>query len=227
MQYTGPTERKPRLLFSSYHCYQDPSSGAALCTRELLELLARRGWCCRVLCGPHLDFEQNRNLAQLLAHQEIAFEEKAAGSGTVPFRLHRFEHGGVPVQVFDSPAGRPSPTASREEGGCFLALYERVLERFRPEVVLTYGGDWVAEEIIAQAKRRGIAVVFALHNFAYDGADLFRPVDAVLVPSGFAQAHYRRTLGLTCTALPGPWDWSRVRCREINPQPGRLTGDAA
>jgi glycosyltransferase involved in cell wall biosynthesis len=97
-------------------------------------------------------------------------------------------------------------------------LYERVLERFRPEVVLTYGGDWVAAETIAQAKRRGIAVVFALHNFAYDGAGLFRPVDAVLVPSRFAQAHYRRTLGLTCTALPGPWDWSRVRCREITPR---------
>src|SRR5271157_3395820 len=32
-----------RLLFSSIHCYLDPSSGAALYTRELLELLAGRG----------------------------------------------------------------------------------------------------------------------------------------------------------------------------------------
>ena len=46
-----------RLLFCSYHCYWDQSSGAALCTRELLELLAQRGWSCRVWCGPHLDFE--------------------------------------------------------------------------------------------------------------------------------------------------------------------------
>jgi hypothetical protein len=38
-----------RLLFSSIHCYLDPSSGAALCTRELLELLAGRGMDCRVL----------------------------------------------------------------------------------------------------------------------------------------------------------------------------------
>src|SRR5439155_7725037 len=86
---------------------------------------------------------------------------------------------------------------------------------------------WVAQEIMAQVQRRGVPVVFALHNFAYDGAELFRPVDAVLVPSRFAQEHYRRTLGLTCTAIPGPWDWSRVRCPEIrgqyvtfvNPQP--------
>jgi glycosyltransferase involved in cell wall biosynthesis len=72
-------------------------------------------------------------------------------------------------------------------------------------------------------------VLFALHNLAYHGADLFRPVDAVLVPSRFAQAHYRRTLGLESTPLPGPWDWNRVRCPEgqpryvtfVNPQPDK------
>jgi hypothetical protein len=38
-----------RLLFSSIHCYLDPSSGAALCTRESLELLAGRWMDYRVL----------------------------------------------------------------------------------------------------------------------------------------------------------------------------------
>jgi glycosyltransferase involved in cell wall biosynthesis len=94
---------------------------------------------------------------------------------------------------------------------------------------LTYGGDWVAQEIIALAKRRSIPVVFALHNFAYQDAAFFRPVDAVLVPSRFAQAHYRRTLGLDCTPIPGPWDWTRIRCPQVhgryvtfvNPQPDK------
>jgi hypothetical protein len=36
-------DRQPRLLFASYHCYVDPSSGAALATRDLLELLGPRG----------------------------------------------------------------------------------------------------------------------------------------------------------------------------------------
>ena len=43
---------KPRLLFCSYHSYLDPSSGAALSTRDLLELLAAHGWGCAVLSGP-------------------------------------------------------------------------------------------------------------------------------------------------------------------------------
>ena len=208
----------PRLLFCSYHCYWDPSSGAALCTRQLLELLAQRGWSCRVLCGPQLDFEQSHSLAQLLGSQQICFERSETAAGAAPVTLYRFAHGGVPVQIYDSPLARPFQAATREEGVCFLALYERLLERFQPNLVLTYGGDWVAQEIIAQAKRRHIPVVFALHNFAYDCAELFRPVNAVLVPSRFAQTHYRRTLGLTSTPIPGPWDWSRIRCPELRPQ---------
>jgi hypothetical protein len=46
------------LLFASIHCYHDPSSGAALCTRELLELLAARGMDWRVLTTGILDHEQ-------------------------------------------------------------------------------------------------------------------------------------------------------------------------
>jgi glycosyltransferase involved in cell wall biosynthesis len=45
----------------------------------------------------------------------------------------------------------------------------------------------------------------------------------------FFLVHYRRTLGLACMPIPGPWDWSRVRCPEtngryvtlVNPQPDK------
>jgi glycosyltransferase involved in cell wall biosynthesis len=222
-----PSVAEPRLLFCSYHSYWDPSSGAALCTRELLELLVRRGWPCGVFCGPRLDFEQTPSLKQLLDAQQIAFDVRQTKAGPVPLSVFHFRQGGVPVLIYDSPVASSSCTPTRQEGVCFLALFERVLERFRPDLLLSYGGHWLAQEIIAHAKRRGIPVVFALHNFEYHGAELFRPVDAVLVPSRFAQAHYRRTLGLACTAIPGPWDWARVRCAEVrgryvtfvNPQP--------
>jgi glycosyltransferase involved in cell wall biosynthesis len=215
------------LLFCSYHCYWDRSSGAALCTRELLELLTRRGWLCRVFCGPHLDFEQAVSLPQLLAAQHIGFELRQTNAGAVPVSVIHFRQGGVPVMIYDTPVARAFQAPTRDEGVCFMALFERVLERFRPDMVLTYGGHWLAQEIIAHTKRRGIPVIFALHNFDYHKAELFRPVDAVVVPSRFAQAHYRRTLGLECTAIPGPWDWDRVCCPEVhgryvtfvNPQP--------
>jgi hypothetical protein len=52
-----------------------------------------------------------------------------------------------------------------------------------------------------QAKRRGISVVFALHNFAYHGADFFSPVDAVLVPSRFEE-FFGRVIGSACVSQP-------------------------
>lgn len=46
------------LLFAWIHCHLDPSNGAALCTRELLEPLAALGSDCRVLTTGILDPEQ-------------------------------------------------------------------------------------------------------------------------------------------------------------------------
>jgi len=60
-----------RLLFSSIHCYLDPSGDAALCTRELLELLAARGIDCRVLTTGILDPERETSLDEVLATQEL------------------------------------------------------------------------------------------------------------------------------------------------------------
>ncbi|HLJ92138.1 MAG TPA: glycosyltransferase [Gemmataceae bacterium] len=222
-----PRRRPPRLLFCSYHCYWDPSSGAAVCSRELLELLARRDWACRVLCGPRLDFEMPTRLDQILAAQQCEFELRQAAAAAGPLSVFRFRQAGVAVQVYGSPFGPRLGPPTPEEGVGFLALCERVLEHFQPDVVLTYGGDWVTRELIGLAKERGIRVVFALHNLAYQSGEPFRQVDAVLVPSRFAQAHYRRTIGLESTPIPGPWNWDRLRCESVegryvtfvNPQP--------
>jgi hypothetical protein len=217
-----------RLLFCSNHSYFDPSSGAALATRDLLELLRRRGWDCRAFCGPLTDFEQPEPIEQLLSDHHLAYEVRPCATGSAPFTLFRFVQGGVPVTLYQPSDARPyrrPPTPA--EGYPFLALLERLLDRDRPDVLLTFGGDWLTRAAMACARRRGVRVAFALHNFEYHTADPFRDVDAVLVPSQLAREHYGRTLGLRCTPIPGPWDWARVRCPAIegryvtfvNPQP--------
>ena len=55
-----------RLLFASIHSYLDPSSGAALATRELLERLSALGWDCRVLTCGVLDFQNETPLEDVL-----------------------------------------------------------------------------------------------------------------------------------------------------------------
>src|ERR1700688_4574384 len=60
-----------RLLFASIHSYLDPSSGAALATRELLELLAARGWDCRALACGILDYQNETPLEDVLSAIEL------------------------------------------------------------------------------------------------------------------------------------------------------------
>jgi hypothetical protein len=60
-----------RILFASIHCYLDPSSGAALATRELLELLAAGGWDCRSLSCGVLDYGRETLVEELLATLEL------------------------------------------------------------------------------------------------------------------------------------------------------------
>jgi glycosyltransferase involved in cell wall biosynthesis len=206
---------RPRVLSCSWHCYFDPSSGAAHSLRDLLELLAARGWACRALCAAHLDYDAPPPLPQLLAEYALPYRVvDQIISGSPPFSLYEFVRGNVPVTVYAPQVVPPHAAVMPHEAAPLLALYEQALEEFRPDLVLTYGGHWLGREIIARAKRRGCKVVFWLRNFAYGHADLFRLVDDVLVGSRYAAEYYRRTLGLECTAIPSPLDWDKFFCLE-------------
>jgi hypothetical protein len=99
-----------RLLFASTHSYLDPSSGAALATRELLELLTARGWDCRALTCGVLDYQNETPLDDVLT---------AIGSSTAVSALRRvgaaLSRGGE-AEVFDlAQQGREG--AERTRGG--------------------------------------------------------------------------------------------------------------
>lgn len=209
---------KPRILFCSYHAYPDPSSGAALATRDLLELLVARGWVGGVLCGPHFDFEDAASVGSLLIQQGLTFETQTSQVGDLTMRVYHVVQNGVPVTLFEPSGHHRSSDPDPKQGNGFLQLFERVRTLFQPDVMITYGGHWLARELIARAKSAGIRVVFTLRNFAYRDPSLFELVDATLVPSEYSRDYYRRSLGIESVALPGPWNWDRIRCRERNPQ---------
>jgi glycosyltransferase involved in cell wall biosynthesis len=220
---------KPRLLFCSYHSYLDPSSGAALATRDLLELLTSAGWPCAVLTGPDLDYEQGSSLESLLRAQNIPFQFRPGPAFGADCTLYHYVRNGVAVHLFGAADARPRQEPAPSAARAFLSLFEHVRQQFRPDLLLTYGGHAVARQLMAEAHRHGVRVVFALHNFAYADAELFRPVAGVLVPSQAAREHYQHTLGIDSTVLPGPWNWEQVRCPArqpqhvvfVNPQPAK------
>jgi glycosyltransferase involved in cell wall biosynthesis len=207
----APRQPWPRLLFCSYHAYWDPSSGAAASTRDLLEMLAGRGWLCGVLSGPHLDFERAADPVDVLRGAGATATTGRGEDEGVAYDLHHALVGGVRLTLYVPDEVKPREPAEAE-GRVFLRLFERVCGHFRPDILLTYGGHWLARETMARARRLGVKVVFALHNLAYSDADLFRDVDAVLLPSRTCREHYRQALGIESTPIPGPFDEARVCC---------------
>lgn len=212
-----------KILFVAQSCYLDDSTGAAVATRAMAEALAHRGFAVEALSGTMLDVDTDP--ADWLASRGFAFEAFEGGSLTLDSRglradvprHHRLVHGGVSVTLHHGPTSRlhEPDEAEREE---FLRLYSAILERFRPDVLVNFGGDALADEVRTRARARGAAVVFVLHNLSYAFADPFATADVVTVPSRFAAEYYGKTLGLECTVLPNLVDPRRVRVEGRDPR---------
>ncbi len=218
---------KHRLLFSSIHSYLDPSSGAALATRELLELLAARGWDCRALTCGVLDYAQETPLEDVLATtDQPTARVGAALSRGGEAEVFDLELGGVRITLLPTCHSRADKAPSEREAAIYLNLVDQVLDRFRPEVILTYGGHPACLEMMHRARTRGIAVVFHLHNFGYNDRRGFTHVSAIIFPSEYSRRHYRQ-IGLEGTVIPDPIPLDRVIADDpdpkcvtfINPQP--------
>jgi hypothetical protein len=91
-----------------------------------------------------------------------------------------------------------------------LTVLAEAIRRFRPDVVLTYGGDPASQGARALARRAGAKVAFRLHNFAYPNPAEFAHYDAIAVPSAFSRDHHRTALGLDCTVVPPLFEPARV-----------------
>ena len=200
----------PVLLFASYHAYLDHASGAALATRDLFEALGARGWSCRVVCGPTLDYRDGRGPAGVLHRYQIPHHiERCAPPAGGRYELFHYTLNGVPVSQYRPEGFDPARPATRDEGVPFLDVVGRACERIRPDVVLTYGGLPFAPPLIRRARRTGARVVFCLHNFAYPDPALLREADALWVPSDYARDAYRERTGVAAEAVTWPWDRGR------------------
>ncbi len=105
-----------RLLFASIHCYLDPASGAAICSREVLEMLAARGWDCRALTCGILDYQGETSVEQLLGILELdgsARRMTATPSRGEVTEVVDLEVGGVRVTIMPTTSSRAERTTTR------------------------------------------------------------------------------------------------------------------
>jgi glycosyltransferase involved in cell wall biosynthesis len=219
-----------RLLFASIHGYLDPSSGAALATRELLELLAARGWDCRVLTCGVLDYQRETTLDEVLAAMDLPARcSQAALARGGAAEVLDLEVDGVRVTLLPTASSRADKSPSARESAMFLDVACQVFQRFRPDVLLIYGGHPACLELMRRAHALGIAVVFHLHNFAYQDSRAFEHVSVITFPSGYSRRHYRSRVGLDGVVIPDPMRLDRIIVQEpepkyvtfVNPQPDK------
>jgi glycosyltransferase involved in cell wall biosynthesis len=219
-----------RLLFASIHSYLDPSGGAALSTRELLELLAARGADCRVLTTGVLDYERETMLDEVLAGLDLPSQRFRADLGHGgSAEVIDLTVNGVRVTLMPTASSRAERSPDMRESACFLNLADQVLDRFRPDILLTYGGHPACLELMRRARMRSVAVVFHLHNFGYGDRRAFADASAVLFPSEYSRRYHARTLGLDGPVIPDPIPLDRVVAENpepkyvtfINPQPAK------
>ncbi len=221
----------PTILFASWHFYLDQSNGASVSTRTLLTELARREWQVKSLCASTQDLRRPKTLEELLTFHrclpgKTLFQD---GRQIAAFRDGRIES---LVMIPEKQGGG----LSSGDAQLFMRLLNDTLERFHPDVVMTYGGFNLGPRILALAKRSGAGTVVTLHNLCYNDRRYFYNADKVFVPSQFAANHYDPKLQLKTVVVPplvrsanepsgeGVNETERKYVLFFNPEPGKGVG---
>ncbi len=189
-----------RILLASYNVHTEATSGAARSVRTMMEWLAEAGHACHVLSTA--TFEASPAGTVLAGH--------LASLGIIPCLRHVlgpcpvYDYAVAGVAVTTVATGTRPPATDPAETAQYLACFRDLLDLFRPDRVLTYGGHPALQEALRIAQARGIATIVTLRAYGYEDPSWFRHADAVLTCSAFLSAHYASRIGLASTALPTP-----------------------
>jgi glycosyltransferase involved in cell wall biosynthesis len=175
-----------------------------------------------------LDYQNETPIEDVLA----AIERPAARSGAAlslggEAEVFDLDVDGVRVTLLPTSFSRADKAPSPREAAMYIDLATTVLDRFRPEILLTYGGHPVSRSLMLKARAKGTAVVFHLHNFGYNDRRGFEDVDAIIFPSEYSRRLYARRVGINGVVIPDPIRLDNVIAENsvpkyvtfINPQP--------
>jgi hypothetical protein len=194
--------------------------------------MAAREWDCRELSCGVPDYAQDTPLDEVLFGLERPTARVAAalslGGEAEVFDLDLV---GARVTLLATDSSRAERAPNPREANILLDLIEEVLERFRPQLLLTYGGYPICLEMMRRARARGIAAVFHLHNFSYNDRRAFSDVKAIILPSDYSRRFHAGRLGLQGQVIPDPIRLERKvggpgpEVRDVHQPPARQRGD--
>lgn len=183
------------ILFTSPRCLIDPSSGAALACKTMLERLAARGH--RVTAFGTTVFDRPE------------FASPGDFLGSLGARIKDQPHG-EPVWTHAADGVRYYGTIARHqrrnlmfaaEELVFFRVLQALVARDRPDIVMTFGGKLLDLHCYSWLHEAGIPIVFYLANPSYRRRDTFRHVDVVTTDSEATATLYRQRLGLEVVVI--------------------------
>lgn len=151
-----------RILFFSPHHLLDDGSGAARSMRTLLDALAARGHEVRSLTGNLYDGP-----------------ERAAGLPANPKMRDSVEPRHAVVEFASTRMLR----LRADEEAALFARWRRLVETWRPDAVLSFGGFLCTRLVFAEARAQGIRTVFYLAADGYRDSGAFDDADRILAVS--------------------------------------------
>jgi len=205
-----------KILMFNRNFFFDNSNGASVAHRDLGEFLRRRGVELDVCCG--INF---RTLCEILDARFDGGSRRLFSAALPPeqFDIYALADGAdcsckgrysvfIDRELFDGP-GSPDSLAS---------ISGRILDHFKPDIIVTYGGDSLTSSLASAARDREVVTVFWLHNFNYKNAKSFDGFDRLVVPSQYCSDYYRDYLGLKLEQLSYLLDPERFKTQSRSVQ---------
>ncbi len=211
-----------KILFASLPPYLDPSSDSATAAADAMELLARLGFVCQAFSGGRWGSGDGPAMDQVLRSRSLPYEIRRCKLGPYLADILYARAGGLPVTAvrFPEPPAEESPILWFNT---FLAFYEKTIEAFRPDVVITGiadpHSDILSVALTSIPKRWDIPVVqMSLNPFAHQNDRFLLNVDHYVVGSEFARRCHWESRRVSCRVLPPAVDWARVRTEVRSPR---------
>lgn len=182
-------QRKPRILWASAYCLLDTSSGASIDAREMLRQLVMQGFDV-VIVGASI-FDSDKGLSRL----PEKWSEITKKTSKIKVVDKPLEH-----ELFVTKSIHRDDLTS-QEADQWYALYVRMLDTFKPDIVYFYGGRSLDLLISDEARQRGIPAVMYLANGDYKAMRWCRDVDLIITNSKVNAQYYFQKFGFTATPV--------------------------
>jgi glycosyltransferase involved in cell wall biosynthesis len=191
-----------RLLLLLSQNPLDPAGGAARNLDSMCRLLARGGYEIEAIGTSATEFADPSAAAgtvQMLRSAGLnVIVERQDGAPVI-----RFSRENIRYTLLDT-AGWCLDRPHAVHGPRFDRLYRGILERFSPEIVLTFGAMPIERQRHDEARRRGSAVVLSVQQHSYYDRRAFETADAIQTCSEFLRQCYLTRIGVDSVALVGP-----------------------